>query len=311
MRDVTIALLPASLFGVYNFGINALLVILAAVAGCVLTEYVYCKAMKQAVSTGDFSAVVTGLLLAMNVPASMPIWMVVVGSIFAILIVKMLYGGLGQNFMNPALAARIFLMISFPGKMASFAVEKASSTGFMDVVKHGKLAVDAASSATPLADLKAGTSVDLMKLFIGNHGGTIGETSAIAILIGAIYLLARKVISFRIPVIYIATTVLFIGLFGGKGFDPQFLLAHVLGGGLLLGAFFMATDYVTGPTTVKGQIIFAVFLGLMTGVFRTLGSAAEGVSYAIVLGNILVPLIEKISLTKPFGTGKERATSGK
>jgi electron transport complex protein RnfD len=307
MRDVVIALIPASLFGVYYFGLSALLVILTSVVACILTEYIYCKMMKKPITTGDYSAVVTGLLLALNLPASMPIWMVIIGSVFAILIVKMLYGGLGQNFMNPALAARVFLLISFPARMTTFAVEKIASPTATDYVKSGLSAVDGISQATPLAAMKAGETVDLLRMFIGNIGGTIGETSAVAILMGAAYLLARKVITLTIPFTYVLSTAIFVLIFGGQGFDVNFILGHVLGCGLLLGAFFMATDYVTSPVTRKGQIVFGIFLGLMTGIFRILSKSSEGVSYAIVLGNMIVPLINQATLLRPFGVGKERA----
>lgn len=307
MWDVLIALIPASLFGIFNFGVNALLVILTSITACVLTEYIYCRLMKKPISTGDYSAAVTGLLLALNLPANMPIWMVTVGGVFAVLIVKMLYGGIGQNFMNPALAARVFLLISFPARMTDFAVAQIASPTVKDYLNHGAIALDGVSGATPLAAIKAGESVDLFKMLVGNIGGTIGETSAIALLIGAAYLVLRKVISLRIPLTYVLTTVVFVLIFGGQGFDIEFLLGHVLGGGLLLGAFFMATDYSTSPTTPKGKIAFGIFLGLMTGIFRILSKSSEGVSYAIVLGNMIVPLINRATLPKPFGIGKERA----
>jgi len=309
MQDVIIALLPAGIFGVYNFGIHALMVIAMAVLSCVLTEFLYCKLMKKTSTVGDYSAVVTGILLAYNVPASFPLWMTALGGIFAILIVKMLFGGLGQNFMNPALAARAFLLISFPVRMTSFAVEQISSPSVTDYIQSGYMAVDGLSGATPLAAMKAGETVDLLQMLIGQIGGTIGETSAIAILIGAAYLVVRKVISLRIPLIYIATVAVFVLIFGGKGFDMTFMLGHVLGGGLLLGAFFMATDYVTSPITPLGQVIFAICLGLLTGLFRLLGGTAEGVSYAIIFCNLLVPLIDKATRTKHFG--KERAVREK
>lgn len=299
MRDVMIALLPAGLFGIFNFGIHALMVTAVTVLACVLTEYFYCRMMKKPSSVGDYSAIVTGILLAFNVPASFPLWMAALGGIFAILIVKMLFGGLGQNFMNPALAARAFLLISFPVRMTDFAVEKTT-----DYIQKGSLAIDGVSSATPLAALKAGESVDLFKMFIGQTGGTIGETSAIAILIGAAYLVFRKVISLRIPITYIITLALFVLIFGGQGFDTTFMLAHVLGGGLLLGAFFMATDYVTSPITASGQIIFGICCGLLTGLFRLFSGTAEGVSYAIIFCNLLVPLIDKATRQRSFG--KER-----
>ncbi len=309
MRDVVIALLPAGLFGIYNFGLHALMVTAITVLACVLTEYIYCRLMKLPSSVGDMSAVVTGLLLAFNVPANFPLWMAAIGGIFAILVVKMLFGGLGQNFMNPALAARAFLLISFPARMTNFDVTKITSPGVTDFIKNGALSVDGVSGATPLAALKAGETVDLWKLLIGNIGGTIGETSAIAILLGAAYLVARKVISLRIPLTYIVTVAVFVLIFGGKGFDMTFMLGHVLGGGLLLGAFFMATDYVTSPITPLGQIIFGICLGLLTGLFRLQGGSAEGVSYAIIFCNLIVPLIEKATRIKPFG--KERVQSEK
>ncbi len=309
MQDVAIALLPAGIFGVYNFGLHALMVIVMTILACVLTEYIYCKFMKKSSTVGDYSAVVTGVLLAYNLPASFPLWMAALGGVFAILIVKMLFGGVGQNFMNPALAARAFLLISFPVRMTSFAIEKIASPTVTDYIQNGYMAVDGVSGATPLAALKAGESVDLYKMFVGQIGGTIGETSVIAILLGAIYLVARKVISLRIPLTYIITVAVFVLLFGGKGFDTTFLLGHILGGGLLLGAFFMATDYVTSPVTPVGQIIFGISLGLLTGLFRLMGGTAEGVSYAIIFCNLLVPLIDKATRMKSFG--KERAVSAK
>lgn len=307
MQDVCIALIPASLFGIYNFGLRALLVILTTVLACTVTEYVYCKLMKKKVNPGDYSDVVTGLLLALNLPANFPLWMAVIGGVFAILIVKMLYGGLGQNFMNPALAARVFLIISFPARMTSFVVEKIASPSALDYVNGGALVADGVSGATPLAAVKAGETVDLFQMFVGNHGGTIGETSILALLIGAGYLLYRRVISLRIPLTYIATTALFVLVFGGQGFDSNFILGHILGGGLILGAFFMATDYVTCPASKKGQIVFGICLGLLTGIFRIFGQSAEGVSYAIIFCNLLAPLIDKV--TRPRAFGKERVHS--
>jgi electron transport complex protein RnfD len=309
MQDVMIALIPAGLFGIYNFGIHAFMVIAVTILACVLTEYLYCKFMKKPSTAGDYSAVVTGILLAYNLPYGFPLWMAALGGIFAILVVKLLFGGLGQNFMNPALAARAFLLISFPVRMTTFAIEKINSPNLTDYIQNGFVAVDGISGATPLAALKAGESVDLFKMFVGNIGGTIGETSAIAILMGAAYLVFRKVISLRIPLTYIISVAVFVLIFGGKGFDMTFILGHILGGGLLLGAFFMATDYVTSPITPLGQIIFGISLGLLTGLFRLLGGTAEGVSYAIIFCNMLVPLIEKTARIKSFG--KERVINGK
>lgn len=282
MMAVIIALLPATGYGIYNFGIRALAVVLVTVGATVLTELFYGFYRKKMTIT-DLSAVVTGLLLALNLPVNIPLWMAFLGGVFAILVVKMLFGGLGKNFMNPALAARCFLLTAFPAQMTNFNC-------------------DAYSGATPLAALKAGESVKTLDMIIGRTAGTIGETSMIAILIGACFLILLGVIDLRIPGSYIVSFVLFAGIFGGHGFDPAFLSAQLAGGGLMLGAFFMATDYVTRPITVKGQYVFGIILGLLTGIFRIFGTGAEGVSYAIIIGNLLVPLIEKA--TKPVAFGK-------
>ncbi len=292
MLYVIISLLPATAFGVYNFGIKALILILACVASCVASEYIYDRIVKKKNTIGDLSAVVTGLLLGLNLPSSLPWWMAVLGSVFAIIVVKCLFGGLGQNFMNPALGGRVFLVLSFTGAMTNFS----DYEGFADTF----------SGATPLATLKAGGTVDTMKMLIGNIPGTIGETSVVALLIGAIFLLLMGVIDLRIPGSYILTFVLFAILFGGHGFDMNFLIAHVCGGGLILGAFFMATDYVTSPITPMGKILFGICLGVLTGIFRFFGPSAEGVSYAIVFSNLLVPLIEKVTIPRAFGVKRER-----
>lgn len=283
---VIIALLPTTIFGIYNFGVNAAILVAVCIATCVITEFVYEKLMKKTVTVGDFSAVVTGLLLALNLPPTATWWMAVLGSVFAILVVKMLFGGLGQNFMNPALAARCFLLISFTARMTMFTY-------------------DGVTGATPLAVIKDGGSVNLLNMFIGRCAGTIGETSALCILIGGIFLILTGVIDFRIPCTYLVTFVIFIGLFSGRGWDVNYIAAQLVGGGLLLGAFFMATDYVTSPITKKGRIIFGICLGLLTGLFRCKSSSAEGVSYAIIICNLLVPLIEKITIPKCFGKGGE------
>ncbi|WP_461812043.1 RnfABCDGE type electron transport complex subunit D [Faecalimonas sp.] len=288
MLCVVLALLPTAAFGIYNFGIQALVIILITVGSAVLTEYLYQKFMHKQVTVCDFSAVVTGLLLALNLPPTAPWWMCVLGSVFAILIVKQLFGGLGQNFMNPALAARCFLLISFTGRMTTFIYN------------------DAVTSPTPLAELKAGGTVNIKNMFIGNIAGTIGETSVIAILVGAIFLLIVGVIQIRIPLTYIITFVIFLILFSGHGFDVNYIVAHLCGGGLMLGAWFMATDYVTAPITPNGQILYGVCLGILTGIIRLFSGSAEGVSYAIIISNLLVPLIEKITIPKPFGKGGER-----
>lgn len=297
MLTVLIALLPSALFGVYNFGPHALMLILVSILCCVATEAVYEKIVHKKLTIQDYSAAVTGLLLALNLPPNAPWWIAVIGSAFAILVVKQLFGGLGQNIMNPALAARCFLLISFTGRMTDFAVPKGAWGNITDTV----------SGATPLAALKAGESVNWVDLFFGNIQGTIGETSALAILIGAVILLVRGVIDLRIPLTYIGSFAIFVLLFGGHGFDMNYLLCHLFGGGLMLGAWFMATDYVTTPITKKGQLVYGVCLGVFTGLFRIFGGSAEGVSYAIIFCNLLVPIIERFTMPVAFGKGGKKA----
>ena len=297
MLMVIISLLPSALFGCWNFGIRALLVLLISVASAVATEYIYEKCMHKTITVGDFSAVLTGLLLGMNMPPMIPLWMPALGSVFAILVVKQLFGGLGQNFMNPALAGRCFLMISFAGKMTDFTVPAGGMSNLYDT----------ASGATPLAALKAGEQVDVLSMFLGNTTGTIGETSALALLIGAAFLLAMKVIDFRIPLTYIGSFLVFIILFGGHGLDANYILGQLFGGGLMLGAWFMATDYVTTPITKSGQLVYGVILGILTGLFRLFGASAEGVSYAIIFSNLLIPVIERITVPVAFGKGGKKA----
>lgn len=293
MSLVLIALLPATIFGVINFGIDALKVIVLSVTGSVLTEYVYEKLMHKKVTVDDRSAEVTGLLLALNLPASAPWYLPVLGSVFAILFVKQLFGGLGQNFMNPALGGRCFLLIAFAADMTNF-----------NVTRNG---VDVYSGATPLALIKNEglSSVNVRDMLIGNTAGTIGETSVIAILIGAIIMILLGVIDLKIPASYIITFAVFMFLFGAQQFDINYVVAELCGGGLMLGAFFMATDYVTSPITPMGKIIFGICCGILTGVFRCFGANAEGVSFAIILSNCLVPIIEKVSIPRAFGMVKE------
>ena len=284
MFDVIIALVPATAIGVYNFGLHALLLVIACIVSAVLAEFLYEYIFKLPITIGDFSAVVTGLLLAMNLPPELPIWMAVVGSIFAIIVVKQLFGGLGKNFMNPALAARCFLILSFGAAMTRFTY-------------------DGVTTATPLAIIKNGGTYSLKDMFLGFTAGTIGETSAVALLIGALYLLLRRVISPRIPLVYIGTFTIAIALYGAfKDKDVvNYTLCELCGGGLMLGAWFMATDYVTSPITPKGKVIYGIILGLLTFVLRIFGNGAEGVSYAIIMTNLMVPLIELLSKPKPFG----------
>lgn len=289
MIDVCIALVPTLAFGVWHFGINALFIIISSVLSCVVSEAVFELIVKKPITIFDFSAVVTGLILALNMPPNIAWWVPAVGGVFAIVIVKMLFGGIGQNIMNPALAARCFLLISFASRMTDFSV-------------------DGVSSATPLAVLKSGGSVDLLDAFLGFKTGCIGEVSVLAILIGAAYLLIKRVISIRIPAVYILSSALFIFIFslGTTGMPTwQFMLGELLTGGLMAGAFFMATDYTTSPVTKWGQVVYAVLIGFLTAVFRILGSSAEGVSYAIIISNLFVPIIEKITVPRPFGVKKK------
>lgn len=285
MLCVILALLPSAGFGIYNFGFRALLIILLSVLSCELAEMVFNKICNRESTVRDLSAVVTGLLLALNLPVGVPWWIPVIGGAFAIIVVKMLFGGLGQNFMNPALGARCFLIISFTSIMTNFDC-------------------DAYTGATPLALLKSGETVNVVDMIIGRTAGTIGETSMIAIVAGGVLLLGLGIIDLRIPGSYIVSFVIFLVLFSGHGLDFNYISAQLAGGGLMLGAFFMATDYVTRPITRNGQFLFGIFLGVMTGIFRVFGPSAEGVSYAIILGNLLVPLIEKITWPKPFGKGE-------
>ena len=285
MLAVVIALLPTAGFGIYNFGLDALILILVTVATTVLTEFLYEKLMHKPVTIGDYSAVVTGLLLALNLPPAAPWWIGVIGGIFAILVVKMLFGGLGQNFMNPALGARCFLLISYTSIMCNFEC-------------------DAYTGATPLAALKAGESVNVLDMVIGRTAGTIGETSMIAIVIGACFLILLGIIDLKIPGSYLVSFVVFIILFGGHGIDPTYISAQLAGGGLMLGAFFMATDYVTSPMTTKGMVIYGIGIGVITMCIRLWGAYPEGMSFAILIMNSTVPLINKYVKPKRFGAVK-------
>ena len=287
MLIVIIALMPATLFGIYHFGIRSLFVVLISIVSCVISEYIFDIIVKKKNTIGDLSAVLTGLLLALNLPSSVPLWLPAIGGMFGIIVVKMLFGGLGQNYMNPALGARCFLLISFPKLMTDFSYD-----GF--------------SGPTPLAQLKSGEAVDIKSMIIGNTAGTIGETSMIAIVIGGCILILTGVIDLYVTGSYILAFAVFLLMFAGRGLDISFLCSHLAGGGLMLGAFFMATDYVTRPITKSGQLIYGIILGFLTAIFRVFSPGAEGVSYAIIIGNLLVPLIERITFKKPFGiTGKE------
>lgn len=312
MLWVIIAMLPTACFGIYNFGFRALLLIVATVLSCVVSETVYNLIAKKKNTIGDLSAVVTGMILALNMPVTLPIWMAVIGGVFAIVVVKMLFGGLGQNFMNPALAGRCFLLLSFTSEMNNFVT-------------------DAYTAATPLAELKATNGIiapwnnyQLMDMFLGTTPGTIGETSVLFLLVGAAILVATKVISLRIPVSYLGSFAVLMFFFGDRQFSiaevstgaadfetlfaqaSTYTLAQLMCGGIMFGAFFMATDYATSPITKKGQILYGICCGVLTFLFRTIGAAPEGVSYAIILSNLLVPLIEKITVPRAFGVPKAK-----
>ena len=289
MLTVVIALLVPALFGVWHFGPRAFFVLLVSVVSCVVSEFVGDKLLRRENTVGDLSAVVTGLLLGMNLPPSVPLYLPVLGGVFAIIVVKLLFGGLGQNIMNPALAARAFLVISFAGKMTDFST-------------------DTMSGPTPLTALKQGLDVDTFRMVWGGTSGCIGETSVIAICVGAIIMILAGVIDLKIPFSYIFSFALFYIIFSGYGLDMYRLTAQLSGGGLMLGAFFMATDYVTSPITTKGKIFYGILLGVLTGIFRVFGSSAEGVSYAIIISNLLVPVIDSYTIKTPFGySGREKA----
>ena len=289
MFKVFLALCPAAFYGVYVFGPRAAIMILVSIASCLLSETVYNKIMKKKNTISDGSALVTGLLLAMNVSSLMPYWQVALGGIFAIIIVKQFFGGLGCNFMNPALAGRAFLMASFAGNMTTWA--KPFERGFARA--------DAVTGATPLALLGEGGEVTFGELFFGNTGGCIGETSALLLILGGIYLIATGVIRIHIPASFIGT-VYVLTLFT-TGFDYMLSLQYILSGGLMLGAFFMATDYVTSPITGKGRIVAGILCGILTVAIRVYGGYPEGVSYSILMMNAATPLIDRVCRRKRFG----------
>ena len=287
MIDVIIALLPATIAGVVLFGIDALLVVATCVISAVVCELLFNIIVKKEQTVSDLSSVVTGLLLALNLPANIPLWQAAVGSAFAIIIVKCVFGGLGKNIVNPAITARVFMLIAFGSMTAA-------------VFPTG---MDSASGATPLTDLDNGVVPNLMDLLLGKNGGAIGETCALALIIGGVYLLVRKVISWHIPVAFIGTAFLFTLLVEGGNFEMA--LAWTLSGGLLIGAFFMATDYVTSPSTAKGKIIFGIGAGVITVLIRFWGAYPEGVSFAILLMNIVNPFIDGKCTRKLFGGAKK------
>lgn len=281
MADVALALVPATLFGIYRYGLHAFLVIAASIFASVMTEFIFDYIAKRPNTVTDGSAVVTGLLLALSLPPAVPLYIPIIGGIFAILFVKCFFGGLGKNFMNPAVTARCFLLISYGSLMTNYSV-------------------DAVSSSTPLAALKAGETINVTALYVGQTSGVIGG-SALALLLGGLILWVMGGITFEIPLSCIVAFTAFMALFGGQGFDPVFLLAHICGGGVLMGAFFMATDPVTSPVTSRGQVVYGAIMGILAGLFRVYGTAADSFSYAILISNMLVPFIDKLPIPKPLG----------
>ncbi len=286
MYDVILCLMPATVMGIWHFRLQAVLVIAMSVVTAMLTEFVFDYIAKRPNTLKDGSAVVTGLLLALCLPAGVPLYIPFIGSLFAILIVKCFFGGLGHNFMNPALTGRCFLLISFSGIVTDFAV-------------------DGYSSATPLAEIASGSSVNVIRMLTGNTSGVIGN-SIIALVIGGLLLWAMGGITFEIPVATLVTFAAFIALFGGQGFDPVYILAHLAGGGIVMGAIFMATDPVTSPVTSTGQLLYGAMIGILSGVFRVFASSADSVSYAIIISNMVVPLIDEITVPVPYGCRKQK-----
>jgi Na+-translocating ferredoxin:NAD+ oxidoreductase subunit D len=309
MLDVIIALCPTVIASVYMFGFRTLLVILIAVASAVGAEYLSRKVMKRYNSIGDLSAVVTGLLLAFNLPPTVPFWLPVIGSLVAIVVVKQMFGGIGQNFVNPALASRVIMTLSFPALMTTWAIQagRALESGLIRQIGESVKGTDLIATATPLYLLQSAGGIvqegmpTYLQLFIGFKGGCLGEVSILALLTGALYLAIRKVITLDIPLTYLATVALMTFIFGQ---DP---LYHVLSGGLFLGAFFMATDYVTSPLTRRGKLVFGFGCGLITGLIRLFGGMTEGVSFSILLMNILTPHLDRWTLPVPFGGGGRHA----
>lgn len=299
MKQVIIALIPAAVAGIFFFRLNALNVMFFSILGTVGSEFIYQKITKQESTIGDYSAIVTGLLLAFNLPASLPWWMCIAGGAFAIIVVKMVFGGIGNNFLNPALAARAFLLASFPVAMTAWTKPGETWIGAN---------LDAVSTATPLSFLKMGasgitplteTGITMADMMIGRIGGCIGETSAVLIVLGGVYLIYKGIIEYTIPVFYIGTVFILTFILGG--FSLDFALYELFAGGLMLGGFFMLTDYTTSPMTRKGQIIYAVLAGIITAVIRLFGGYPEGVSYSILLANVATPLIDKYVSNRVFG----------
>ena len=305
MLDVIIAMLPALAFAIFNFGLRALTLTAVSVVGCVFWEWLYRKLMKKPQSIGDLSSAVTGMLLAFVCPVQMPYWMIIIGDFFAIVVVKQLFGGIGKNFLNPALAGRAVLLASYAGTMTIWVDPAAGKAPIIGSV------ADVATTASPLAVMKTGDFAELLSahsvgsMFVGTGiPGSLGEVSALALLIGGVYLIWRKVINWQTPVAYIATVAVLTFLFPKQGSGLEWMLYSIFGGGLFLGAFFMATDYATSPVTKKGQLIFGIGCGLFTVLIRYFGSYNEGVCYSIMVLNLLVALIDKYTKPTRFGVVK-------
>ncbi len=317
MLHVIIALIPTALAGIVIFGVTSLIVLALSVGSCMLAEFLFNKALKKPQTLSDLSAVVTGLLLGLNLPPTIPIYIPVIGGFFSIMVVKMLFGGLGKNFANPALTGRIFCMLAWTGAMTTFVKPLDYSQGFgafFSYVPQMFGTVDAVTAATPLALVKGSLvtgsgTLPILNMFLGYTGGCIGEVSAAALLLGGIYLIAMKIIDWKIPVIYIVTASLFSLFLYDKGY--MYILPSILGGGLMLGAFFMATDYSTSPNSKLGVIIFAVGCGALTMIIRRFGGYPEGVSFAILLMNLVTPLLDKYITPRVFGTARKKPLTKK
>lgn len=312
MRDVLIALIPALAMGIYVFGPRALTMTLVSVVFCEIFEWLYCKIMHKPIPCGDLSAAITGVLLVFVCPVTLPYWTIIIGDAFAIIVVKQLFGGLGTNFLNPALGGRAFLMLCYPVPMTTWVLP--GKANWASIVS----AADAVTGSTPLSNDLMKNSVlpdaSLADMFIGNIGGCVGEVSAIALLIGGIYMLAKGVIRIRIPAAYILTVAVLTLIFSRAPEDVNrvtWMLYEIFGGGLFLGAFFMATDYVTSPNTPKGEVIFGIGAGLLVVFIRYFGGYPEGVSYAILIMNATVGLLDKMGLPKRFGVVKEEKGGAK
>lgn len=313
MLNVVIALIPASIAGIFIFGLASLIVLLVSIGACVLAEFLYNIITKKAQTINDLSAVVTGLLLGMNLPPTIPLYIPLIGGFFAIIVVKMLFGGIGRNFANPAITARIFCVLAWTSAMTTFVKPINYNQGFINAMTQylpnlfNK--IDAIASATPLAAIKdsinsGAATLPITNMFLGYTGGCIGEVSAVALILGGVYLIIRKIVDWKIPVIYILTTAIFSLIFYNEGY--MYILPSILGGGLLIGAFFMATDYSTSPNTTLGVIIYAFGCGLITMIIRRFGGYPEGVSFAILLMNLVTPLLDKYISPRVFGTARKK-----